>query len=350
MARPTRLEPYILLTKGIWYISWYDESVPKRKYICLNTSDQALAESHLETFKERQRLGVAPVVVPRAGYTVSKALDDYIAEHVPRRVADPVRQQNAISHLKPFFGRLLLSDIDIPTCRAYYEARSKGTIGGWNRRRLNLRPGSDGTIRRELNVLQAAAHHALRWKRISRADFPTFEAPPDQVVTKEEGFLTLFQIATLAFEARGALRDFIVFSYAWGARRKSVEDLDISQVSLEGGRVNLNKLGSIRTKKRRPIVPIFPELKALLKIRMENSRDGQLFWPTRDFYMPFKKLCQSLGMPYSHPHVLRHSRASHMLMSGVSIYKVARLLGDSVSTIEKVYGHHSVEFLMERDR
>jgi hypothetical protein len=37
-----------------------------------------------------------------------------------------------------------------------------------------------------------------------------------------------------------------------------------------------------------------------------------------------------------------------MLMDGESIYKVAKLLGDSVAMIEKVYGHHSLEFLADK--
>jgi hypothetical protein len=36
-----------------------------------------------------------------------------------------------------------------------------------------------------------------------------------------------------------------------------------------------------------------------------------------------------------------------MLMDGESIYKVARLLGDSVKTVEQSYGHYSVEYLNE---
>jgi hypothetical protein len=34
-----------------------------------------------------------------------------------------------------------------------------------------------------------------------------------------------------------------------------------------------------------------------------------------------------------------------MLMDGESIYKVANLLGDTVRTVERVYRHHSAEFL-----
>jgi hypothetical protein len=34
-----------------------------------------------------------------------------------------------------------------------------------------------------------------------------------------------------------------------------------------------------------------------------------------------------------------------MLMDGESMYKVGRLLGDTVKTVETVYGHYSPEFL-----
>jgi len=42
------------------------------------------------------------------------------------------------------------------------------------------------------------------------------------------------------------------------------------------------------------------------------------------------------------PHILRHSRATHLLEDGVSIYSVARLLGDNPTTIQKTYGHISM--------
>ena len=35
-------------------------------------------------------------------------------------------------------------------------------------------------------------------------------------------------------------------------------------------------------------------------------------------------------------------------MDGESLYKVAKLLGDTVATVEKRYGHFSPDFLMER--
>ncbi len=39
------------------------------------------------------------------------------------------------------------------------------------------------------------------------------------------------------------------------------------------------------------------------------------------------------------PHILRHTRATHLLEAGMSIYNVATLLGDNPTTVEKVYAH-----------
>lgn len=347
MARSIRREPYIIMTNGVWFLSVHEEGKRKRRYTNLHTSDKAVAESRLETYKERLRIGVVETPIPRAGYTAVQGLDDYFKEHVLTKVVDRVRQENVICHLKAFFQRILLTDVDIPTCRAYRDARAAGLVGGWNRKRLNVRPASDGTIRRELNTLRAAANHAVRWKRITKADLPTFELPAGTPVAKEEGFLTKNEIATLIFMAEGDLRDFILFIYLWGARRNSVESLTAAQINFSANRVNLQKMGAAITKKRKPMVPIFPEMCPLLERRAADAKAGRLFRPGGNYYMRFKKFCIRLGMPYSHPHVLRHSRASHLLMDGHSIYKVARLLGDSVQTVEKVYGHHSTEFLME---
>jgi site-specific recombinase XerC len=43
--------------------------------------------------------------------------------------------------------------------------------------------------------------------------------------------------------------------------------------------------------------------------------------------------------------MLRHSRATHMLMDGEDPYKVAKLLGDTLATVERVYGHYDVDYL-----
>jgi integrase len=47
------------------------------------------------------------------------------------------------------------------------------------------------------------------------------------------------------------------------------------------------------------------------------------------------------------PHALRHTAATWMVQEGVSLAKVARYLGNTEAMVEKVYGHHSPEYLRD---
>jgi integrase len=376
---PEGVEPVLRRRAGVWNGHWYDKAAQRSGRVGLRTRDYNEARAKLNALIDTGEIANLIAGDRRdAGLTVEAALDAYYKEYVTARddkgrplVADPVRQENAITHLKAWFGDRLLKEVSIPVCRSYAEARRAGVVGGGSRKQGDLRRGSDSTIRREINVLKAAANHARRWKRILLSDFPTFEAPKETEEAQEVGWLTKYEIATLIFEAKGPLRDFIILAYLWGARRASVETLERGQVLLDQGRVNLAKPGERKTKKRRPAVPIFPAMRGVLTARVAAAKGPRLFTAEElelyreaapgarrtpktvsaagnapDFYRSFRRLCRRLEMPHDHPHVLRHSRATHMLMDGESLYRVARLIGDTMKTVEKVYGHHDLEFLM----
>ena len=77
---------------------------------------------------------------------------------------------------------------------------------------------------------------------------------------------------------------------------------------------------------------------------MNESTTEFLFGRPRDFFREFVELTASLGIK-AHPHMLLHSRATHMLMDGEDPYKVDKLLGDTLATAERVYGHYDVDYL-----
>ncbi len=58
----------------------------------------------------------------------------------------------------------------------------------------------------------------------------------------------------------------------------------------------------------------------------------------------FRRLCKQCNITAS-PHVLRHTAATWLVMDGVPLAEVARLLGDSEKTVEKVYGKHAPDYL-----
>ncbi len=69
-----------------------------------------------------------------------------------------------------------------------------------------------------------------------------------------------------------------------------------------------------------------------------------------DFRFPFAKHLKAMGLVWVTPHVMRHTFASLLAINGVSIYKIAKWLGDTLATTEKHYAHlapqdEDIEFL-----
>lgn len=338
-----RREPWIEAHDNhTYYVHWYDENAGRTRRETLATTDREEARRRFASWlatgsRSSQSIGTA-------GVTVHQALAWYVFQHVEPNTADPARQKHAIAHLRRFFKPDdLLANVDIAQSRAYAAARREGLIGG-GAKRLN-KVGSDSTIRRELNVLIAAGAHALKWKRISADHLPQVELPSEQRGTQVE-WLTKDQINKALKKAEGPLRDFILLAYYWAARRKSIERLTKPQVDLRQSTVDLHSPGARVTRKRRAKVPIYPEVRPTVE-RLMTSEGHSLFPGTPSFYKPFRKLMKSLGIT-AHPHQLRHSRATHMLHDGEDIYKVARLLGDTVQTVEKVYAHSSPAHLQTK--
>jgi integrase len=343
MPRKQRRIPW-LVQRGndVYYVMWYDAGKTHR--LSLGTTDPVEAQARYAQFLAG---GSDTFKAKPQGLTVEGALDDYFREHVCPHVVDRERAEHAIRHLVAHFGTMPLAEVDIPATRAYADARRAGRVGGGARRTDGR--GADSTIRRELIVLQAAANHAAKWRRIDANQMPRLELPRE--TPRTEVWLTKEQLNQAMAAATGKLAVFMAVAYYTGARRASVENLKPRQVDLRHGRINLT--GELetdnerRSNKRRPVVPIDPRLRPILEEQLyvaQTAGDFYLFGEHRNMYRPFRSHMEALGLP-ANPHVLRHSRATHLLQDGVPIYDVARLLGDTIQTVERVYGHHSADHL-----
>ena len=290
--------------------------------------------------------------VGNAGVAVGQALDWYdvgvpgmYPGHVAEKVVAKDRQRYAIANLKLFFAKKLMRDVDITMAEEYARKRRSGQCG---------RVGGDSTIRRELGVIVSAAHWCAKRKLLPLDQMPQVEKPPEP--DNKAPWLTQDSIRAIFAGSDGKLRAFCRLAYYWGARRQSVETLWVSQIDLKHSRVDLHKPGSPRTKKRRPIVPIYKEIRRDIELLLLDTDNEYLFGSPRSMYLDFVALCKRLKIQVvdaaddksAWPHLLRHSRATHMLMDGEDPYKVAKLLGDTLATVERVYGHHTPEYLQTK--
>lgn len=351
MPRAKRDLPWLAKRNGVYYANFYQppsivdgvKRPGRTRAVSLHTGDANQASVAFASFLS-QGQSIYAAGVETVGLTVAKLLDDYEREHVNHKVTDKVRQQNAIAHLKAYFGHSQVGDLDIPASRGYADSRRKGAVGGGRRHFGDRAKGSDSTIRRELNVLQAAINHARKWKRLNGAD-PRLELPAG-APPEETKWLTRDEVKALHEAAEGPLRDFVTLAYYTAARRAAIEQLRVEQVNLTTMRLNLRPVGQAVTKKRRALQAIHKSTIDVLKRLVNNAQDGWLFGKNVDFYRAFHEAALKAGIDEAraHPHILRHSRATHLLMDGRPPYAVAGLLGDTLTTVLRVYGHHCPDY------
>lgn len=245
----------------------------------------------------------------------------------------------AVKALKRFFTGVKVSEIDIPLCREYTYFRLAEGV-------------SKGTVTRELSTLRAACNHAKRWKRLNPGVEPSFEMPRN--LPKREIWLFKDELIHLLDNSSDVIHNFTRIAYGTGSRRRAIEELEWTQVNFSRSTINLAKPNEPKTNKRRPTVPMGDLRELLCDLFDEYGMTNRFVLKSnRDLLYDFEKMCKSADLLHVEerdnrpagkitPHVLRHSRATHLLEDGVSIYAVAKLLGDNPSTIERVYGHVSM--------
>lgn len=138
---------------------------------------------------------------------------------------------------------------------------------------------------------------------------------------------------------------FIQMAVSTAARSGAILDLQWSQIDFKQ---RLIDFGRGWGNKRRTVVPINDELFESLMIAKELAQSSYVIeYHSKQVVSVksgFRRLCKECGITAS-PHVLRHTAATWLVMDNVPLSEVARLLGDSEKTVEKIYGKHAPDYL-----
>lgn len=323
--------------RGYFEVRWSEDGRSRRQ--SLKTQDMEIAKDRLAEFLQTEKLHK----YVRSRPIIQDCLDYYMRNHGPEMV-DLTRAVYLDRHVGEHFGNFYPKSVDPDCVQAFIKSRRVGLIG---------RVAGDGTIRRELSHLDAALNYCARHGVIKRDEIPYINKPP--AARPKERWLTQEEINAFldAIKEDSRLWYFVHIALRTGARKTSILELKWDQIDMEGGLIDFGKHDKAeRKKKRRPIVPISDKLMAVLKPAYErNQRKSPMF---RDEYVlkhpgsirtAFELACAKAALQDVTPHTLRHTWASHAAMNGVSFLEIARVLGNSVAMVEKVYAKFAPDYL-----
>lgn len=337
MARPRSTDPSYSLAErnGRFYVQWWDGKAKRR--VSLGTADREEAKRKL-----RQFMAGLDSPLPPESPTVRTILAGYVEDRRPR-VRSIASIEYASAALNSHLGDLKPEHLTRQVCRKYADQRR--SEGARTPSRKTKKPLSNGTIIREIVTLRAALRWAVSEKWISEA--PQIEAPP--APPPRERWLTRDEAKRLLAEAKTPhVHLFILIGLYTGARTGAILDLKWDRVDFVSGIINF---GTGESNKRRSIVPMVPQLKEALQeavqIRCTDyvvEFNGKKIASVRH---AFRDCTVAARLKNVTPHTLRHTCATWMVMNGVQFEMVAKFLGNSVDMIERVYGHHSPDWLQQ---
>lgn len=339
---------------GVFYAKWTDGRRSKRK--SMGTKDAAVATARFAQWLLMG--GAAQPDEPAKTYTVADLWSVYDERHVSRKVVSQKTHEWSWKNLEPHFGKLLLADVS-EAVPAYVAKRERGLIG---------KPAKSATIRRELVLLRACfnwcADSTERRSIIGLADVPGFALPSDSEPRdrwlREEEITRLLKAAATPVGRMSRVERFLWLALETAGRKQALLDLTWDRVDFETGVIHLALPGRKQTKKRRASVPISKALLPVLKRAHEERISDRVLDHGAEIWAAVQSVAARAGFGPPQgprhtgtkpratgvsPHVMRHTAASHMARRGVPLFLVAKILGDTIATVEKTYAKHAPDDL-----
>jgi len=283
------------------------------------------------------------------GYTVEKAVADWLDEGLPRRTAKTVEaNRDSLRPLLAVIGRIPLKDLTVQDVRTALKKMAA--------------THATRTLQKAHNCLTRAVRHAEGQDLVRRnvsalADTPRgLEGRPSQSLTLEQAS------ALLASPASSRLHAFIVLCLLTGVRSEEARALTWEHVDLEAGTISVWRSvrahGDTKTNRSRRTLKL-PEIavEALRGQRQRQVREradaGELWqerglvfttsvgtgYESHNLRRDFRRVTAAAGLGARWvPKELRTSFVSMMSYQGVPVEEIARLAGHASSrTTEVIY-------------
>lgn len=316
---------------GTWYV-FYESSKGKRHSKSTGTKNKSDAIKFFNQYKKKIDAEFLQDVIP---ITLKKFSFEYLRRSEPFFTWKTIKiYKTTFKIFIDHFGDLQLSDLTTRMIEDYLFMRATKV--------------SIFAARRDLICLSASFNKAVKdgyllnnpCQGIKRFKLP--ETQP-KFYSKIE-FEKLLSVMTNNED----MRDAVIFSVNTGFRQMEMITLTWSQVNLNDRIVVLDNSSHITKTKRVRSVPLNPDAYEVVYKRYLKRAEGIEYIFTMNGKMidanrltqRFKKYVYASKInPKLNWHALRHTFASWLVQSGISIYVVSKLLGHSNVQTTEIYSH-----------
>jgi integrase len=328
--------------RGLWEIA-YSEPVStggwRSRRISTRTTDRVAAEQELNRFLRNEVKLTQQAAVDH--HTVEQLCAFYITNHASKKSESAWM---SLKYIRALLGHMAPLDLTPQVVNAYRRQREV----------------KDGTVRRELGALTAALNYCQGHNLITMK--PKLDLPPTsppRVLFMTEAQEEIFWNAAMAWGDRPGQRGgpvdgagrriklFVALALETAARAEAIMQLTWDRVDFQHMLIDYRVPGASTSKKRRAVVPISDRLLPVLQWGAENQHPQAKVVGVGDIKKGWKTFVNSVGLPWVTPHVCRHTWATQAAHDGVSLLKIAQLLGDTVETVERNYIHFQPDRLRD---
>ncbi|MBI5193834.1 MAG: site-specific integrase [Nitrospirae bacterium] len=272
--------------------------------------------------------GIQPETKRIANYSFMELADKYI-EWMTGRQKSARTKGYIIGELKQVFGSLPLRRFNTLIVE---QLQTDLMVRG-------LKPASVNKI---LNVLKAMFSKAIEWEMI---ELETSKRVHKVENLKGEGkrirFLTVEECRLLIDSCDERLKPIIIIAVNTGMRKGEILSLKWDNVDIKHGFIMLD----VTKNGERREVPLNDTLKNVLHGITRRLDVAYVFHdnitgkPYKEVKRSFASACKKAGIKDFRFHDLRHTFASHLVMSGVDLTTVSKLMGHKSLTMTLRYSH-----------
>jgi len=313
---------------GVFWLKWYQDGKPYAK--SLKTKDRANAV-FLKNEKEIE-LAKGVAVLPRKDIPPFDILAEYIKSTQQRKAPKTLKDDEArIRYFLHWAKPRAIGQIRVKTAQDYINHRFQAD---------KISPNTANHI---ITTLKTWLNFAIKNNYL--AENPLKQLKKYRLQKNPPRFYNTEETAKLLGAAKAYGQDFyylIATGFYTGMRITELLNLEWQDFDWNRNIVRVvNKDGFTTKSKEFRNIPLNNKLIDILRSCKKES--GYCFFPTGSRKYPPKKgfytVLKAAGLKRTGFHILRHTFASRLVQSGVSIFKVSKWLGHKEISTTMIYSH-----------